>query len=201
MWIREYHWFECFLDLPLLFFSFPSRWQEQTFHSWTSILLKWYARKQKIWAAELEFTNNNRCFLCWELLSVRKTDRKLLSLYSSLLRKRIAHNKKYAYTQAEYIVDKCCNLNPTPIFFSKLNCVIKTKWPLESSSGRKRSLGCETSLQEGYTSELCFKVRIFKCLLGKIKFLDRSLQELTNIKRYLWIFMSLTPFTYKLDSK
>ena len=52
---------------PWLFFifSFLSRWQEQTFHSWTSILLKWYARKQKIWVAKLEFTNNNRCFLYW----------------------------------------------------------------------------------------------------------------------------------------
>ena len=108
--------------LIFTFFSFPSRWQEQTFHSWTSILLKWYARKQKIWAAELEFTNNNRCFLCWELLSVRKTDRKLLSLYSSLLRKRIAHNKKYAYTQVEYLVDKSCKLNPTPISFKTQLC-------------------------------------------------------------------------------
>ena len=57
-----------------------------------------------------------------ELLSVRKTDRKLLSLYSSLLRKRIAHNKKYAYTQVEYLVDKSCKLNPTPISFKTQLC-------------------------------------------------------------------------------
>ena len=128
IWVFPWHAFT--------FFSFPSRWQEQTFHSWTSILLKWYARKQKIWAAELEFTNNNRCFLCWELLSVRKTDRKLLSLYSSLLGKRIAHTQqKICLHTSRIFVDKSGKINPTPNF-SKLNCVIKTKWPLESSSGR-----------------------------------------------------------------
>ena len=58
------HWFLYSLDFSSIF-SFLLRWQEQTFHSWTSILLKWYARKQKIWAAELEFTNNNRCFHSW----------------------------------------------------------------------------------------------------------------------------------------